>query len=450
MNPDPNTPTQSAPPTTPQAGPWRALWSLAWPIMLSNACFGMRTSIDAAMIGNLSTNHLAAIGPAQYVLLVFQVFGAGMFYALAPMVASLRERGRFREAGSATWNAIWIAVILGLAFLVSFFAVNVFQLLGHDPAVQALQVTYFQNALWSLPAFYLVQVLINFYCAVEESRTTILASAAYLVSGVALNVWLIPTHGMAGAAWSLTVSTILWATGLVITFWIGSTGRRYRSQLGFRRRPFTQILGKGVFYGAADIADLVFWNIALLVIIGQHGTIHLAAATILIVLLDLIIIPAEGVGVAIATRISTSLTAGNPAAAKRDLSIGTRMNLIIMIPYGLVIAFGASLILPVFGASPVVMAAARPCLILFPLILLAEALVLGYNNGLGGAEEAKAPFLIFLFANLTVILGLGTLINYIMPIRHGWVGWLIILINRSVIAVALAMRWHKSMIDPSQ
>jgi len=175
---------------------------------------------DAAMVGRLGTEYLAAIAIATLFAEIMWV----LVWPFAPGTQSLAARryGRQeagRAAGHAAYaqlrrttgeildNALVVSFAVGLAVIIAAsFSGNILGLLLDDPQLVSLADSYIRIIKWVMPMAGLFYTLYGFLAAVNLTRTIMVATVGLNLLNILLNYLLIfgkfgfPAMGIEGAA----------------------------------------------------------------------------------------------------------------------------------------------------------------------------------------------------------------------------------------------------------
>ncbi|HSC87474.1 MAG TPA: MATE family efflux transporter, partial [Polyangiaceae bacterium] len=188
---------------------YQHILGLALPMLVSMGAFSFMQAMNRVFLSWLSPAALAASGPASGLTwAIFCVFMGTALYT-STFVAQYHGAGQAERVGKALWAGVTVAwlgqLLVGGA---SFFADDLFALVGHDADVRALEIEYFRISCWGVGAMASGSVLGSFYSARGQTRPMMWIG----VSMAALNVlldwllvfghWGLPRLGMAGAAWA--------------------------------------------------------------------------------------------------------------------------------------------------------------------------------------------------------------------------------------------------------
>lgn len=430
--------------------PFRTVTALALPTVATYLCFSAREFSDVFMISQFGDVAMAGAMSAQQVLFMMQAFAFGMFSALNTCASHAEEKEGPPGATSYTWQCIWLAIILGAGGLaLRSLSVPLFTLAGHEFPVFQLEVQYFNVSLYALLPQFLAVVLSNFFFAARHTAIPMIAGIVHVGINVGLN-WVfmfgVPGWfegmGAIGAAWGTLCASSAWALMLLLAFLFSPRLKAFQTwRMSFSPSRMRYLLRLGIPNGAIDLVDAFFWSIALLVLIGQFGTQHLAAGGFIIKIWTVLIVASDGQSVAIQTLVGHSLASGKERAAHEFTWAGIVLTGAFMGVIGLIcLVFGEQF----FGAfieDEAVLQIVLHCLVIFPLLVLADGILFTLDASLNGAGDALWPLLVAFVCHLTMIAGGGWLVSRFYP-ELGSLGiWYCILANRAALALIYGVRW---------
>lgn len=124
---------------------WKNLLAIAWPLIIANSFWNLQLTIDRVLLGMYSTE---ALGAAMAVMGVFWVPMALLQQTasyVTTFVAQYFGANEKDQIGSAVWQALYVSVIGGLAFLLlNFLSSSFFNFVNHGEAVRELENSVLQ------------------------------------------------------------------------------------------------------------------------------------------------------------------------------------------------------------------------------------------------------------------------------------------------------------------
>lgn len=262
----------------------RAVLGLGLPLIGSHVAQFAIHLTDALMLGWYSVEALAAEVLGGTMFFVFFIMGSGFAWAVMPMVASAEAAGEGTQVRRVTRMGLWASVLFGVASLPAMiWSGPLFRLLGQEPAVATLAVSYLEIAGWSILPALMVMVLKSYLAALERTRVVLWVTLVAVAVNAAANYLLIfghfgfPELGVRGAAVA-SVAVNLAALGVLGVY----VHRSAPEHALFQRlwRPDWEALARvfrlGWPIGLTSLAEVGLFAAAS-VMMGWLGTVPLAA-----------------------------------------------------------------------------------------------------------------------------------------------------------------------------
>jgi putative MATE family efflux protein len=300
----------------------RIVFSLSLPTVLILLAQTLMSLTSIAMVSRLGDTAVAGMGIANALFSMLMAVLFGIDTGVQALVAQRTGAGRRVEAGTVLSDSLPVAGAAGLllAFAGYFAGPGLFTLISNDPAVVACGLPYLNGALPMLlflgavlafsayrngagtPRYALLPVIVQLPCAALFGYALIFGALGLLGLGTA------------GAGLGLTLSALV-ALGVhvLLALWIAPVP-------GFLRRPSRSgmllILRIGLPVGLQQ--SFVYVGMAVFfAIVGQLGSVAVAAMNVVLTMMLLSILPASGMGVGAATLVGSALGRGDVADAQR-------------------------------------------------------------------------------------------------------------------------------------
>ena len=134
----------------PQIGTeFRALLSLAIPVVLSELGWMTMTIVDLIMVGRLGPDAIGAVGLGNAIYYAPSLFGIGVLLGLDTLVSQSWGAGRFDDCHRSLAQAIYIAMAFTPVLMLGMLAgERIFTGRGVDPTVAALTRSYVSILNW--------------------------------------------------------------------------------------------------------------------------------------------------------------------------------------------------------------------------------------------------------------------------------------------------------------
>ena len=375
-------------------GRHRTILRLALPIIAAMLSQNVLNLVDTAMVGTLGPVALAAVGIGGFANFMAAAVVIGLASGVQIMAARRKGEGREDETAVPLNGGLALAVAAAVPLTAALFvlAPAVFPLLNADPAVIDQGAPYLQSRLLGMAAVGMNFSFRGYWTAVGRPALYMRTLVIMHVCNVAISYVLIfgelgvPALGTLGAGIGTTVSVFI---GTAIHFFLAM---RMARGSGFMRR-LPSLAGMATmmrlalpsalqqFLFAAGITAL-FW------IIGLLGTEPVAAATVLINLVLVALLPGMGLGLACTTLVGQAMGRDNAADAARWGWDVVRVTAVLVGAIGLIAVAVPDLLLGGFLHDPAVLAMARGPLRLSGATISADAAGLVLFHALLGAGAA--------------------------------------------------------------
>lgn len=405
--------------------------------------------MDVRLASNLGRDELAALAPVQLILLLLLSLGFGTLFAVNAFVAQSRGAGNPLRCGSYAWNGCWLALFYGfLASLMWFAAPMLFTFAAHEPEVTQLEIQYFRVAVLSLVPQLIAFALTSFFFGIERPAAPMITSGCALLAHAAVGLALtsgwkdLPDFGIDGIGWALLASSSFHA--ILLTLWVlfspnlrgfGTTKIRLR----FDR--FTAIGKEGIPIGLRDLLDNLVWSVALIWLIGKLGTLHLAAASVLLACLDILALPCDGTGAALVALVARSAGRRHFGSARSWLRTGWRMMSAYGIAVGLAFYEFRKPILDLLTDDPEVLNLSYQLSFFIPIILLLYCWNSAFDHALCGAGDNNWATLVNVISTAITLVGGGiAFLSYFFSTASFGV-WTLVALNLIFTVSALWLRW---------
>lgn len=367
------------------------IWTLAWPVIFSQALASVVSLIDIAMVGRLSRESVAAVGyTTQYFNLAQSILFAVGAACVALMARAIgagdRDRARAAFAGSLLVTGAIATVFTAVMITFPHFWLDI---LDAEPAVADVGTSYFRLTLGSTLLLAASTIIESGFRAIRNTRTAMGIAVAVTIAKTGLNSLLmfgafgLPRLELMGAGLATLLTQVI-AFGLYMAAARrGSDENVLRLSAADFKRAWP-MLGTITRIALPAIGERVVLNVAILTyftVLSQYGTVQIAAYTIGVRLLSFSWIPGTGFSVAAATLVGQALGAENRAAAARAGWRAARLALIVSIVLGLAFGLAREPIARAFTSDASVVEALGP----FMLLLALAQPPMGVHFTLGGA-----------------------------------------------------------------
>ena len=423
---------------------------LAAPMVIANISFTIMQFVDRLMVSQLGTEAFAAILPAGYVAFLPAAFATGVMTSINTFVSQSLGRGDKRACSNYCWQAIYMGVAYSVVTIAIMWpaAPTLFKILGHEPAVAAMEVIYLRIMLYVQVLSVFVWASSQFFMGVHRPIVMMYSAIAGQVVNVVANYTLIfgkfgfPAMGIAGAGWGTFVGIAAGSSIRMAVFLTGDINTSFKSRhsLNIDFAKMKDLLKVGFPAGIGLMLNVALWGVILFAMVGQFGKDALAATSAVLSCVNVSVMPVVGLATALTAAVGKAIGEGKKDVAIKQTSVCLRIGLVYMGLIGLCLLLFRHSIMAFWSSDDAVIAIGIRILVLAAIYQVFDAATLTYNGSLRGAGDTLWLAAVSAFGAI-VVLGAGSLI--IVKLFPGlgalgpWIGATI-----SIITVGLANRWR--------
>jgi MATE family multidrug resistance protein len=336
------------------ARPRRAIWraeavetaKLAWPIALTQLGQIAMMTTDLALIGQLGTGAVAAVGLAHLILFCGFVLGMGPVSAVAPLAAQAFGARRPRLVRRALRVGLWAAVLLGVPVnVVQLWGDDILRAAGQSPDTAALASRYLTSLAWSMiPAWWFIAIR-NFMGAVNRPEPALWVTLAAIPINALLAYALIngafglPRLDLLGAGLATTIVNVAMCAAAVWICYACRPFKKYRV-LGRFWRPDWELMRRLMAIGLPiSGAFMLEWGLfsSSALLMGWIGTAALAAHQIALQVATILFMVPFGISLAATVRVGHAVGRGDPVASRRAGFSATILGALFMLATTLIV-----------------------------------------------------------------------------------------------------------------
>lgn len=398
----------------------RRILVLALPIIGGMVSQNVLNLVDTAMVGTLGDAALAAVGLGGFANFMFMALILGVSTGVQVMSARRKGQGRFEEM-ALPLNAGLFLVVIGapVITLVLFTLIpDLYPYLNEDPAVIEQGVPYLRWRLLAITVVGCNFAFRGYWNAVDLSRLYMGTLIVMHSTNIFLN-WVFifgnlgaPALGTEGAGLASAL-----ATGIGLGVYL-VLGFRHARSYGFLQRlpPRDQIFRLFTLSLPTGIQQLFFSTgfVVLFWIIGLVGTRELAAASVLVNLMLVALLPGLGLGLTASTLVGQALGRQQPEDAAQWGWDVTKVGAVLMGVLGLPLVVSPDPILGVFIHDPLTVDVARwPARIMGAFMAL-DAVNMVLMHALLGAGDARRVMMVSVGMQWLIFLPLAYLLGPVL------------------------------------
>ena len=430
---------------------YASLLKLALPIIIGQLGGIITGLADTIMVGQHSTDELAAASFVNNVLNAFIIFGTGFSFALTPLVGENLARNKRFVVSAWLKNGIVANLLLSI-LLIAILVVIYFNVshLGQPENLLPLIKPYFLISMVSI----IFIMLANSFRQFVEGITDPSVSMWILISGNLLNIFgnyiLIygkcgfSEMGLMGAGYSTLISRIVMFAMFVLVFVVRPSYRVYRK--GFKRmwvlpNRLMRVTKLGVPIAFQQGLEAATFSLTA-IMVGWLGTTELAAHQVVIAISTISFTTYLGLGSATAIRTSFYKGAKDWDQVGKTTVAGIHLGVIVSTMTCLALFFFRNKISFVFSDDPAV---AQIVILLLPILMLyqfVDGAQIVLANALRGLSDVKPIMWISFITNFLIAIPAGYILGF--PLGFGIEGiWLAYPIGFLFSVALLAIRARK-------
>ncbi|MFK0384382.1 MATE family efflux transporter [Agrobacterium sp. NPDC090273] len=433
---------------------FRATLALGIPLIGAQlAQLGIHTT-DMVIVGQLGAEKLAAMVLAGQFYFVVFIFGSGFSVAVVPMVAQAYGQGDATAARRSLRMGMWVAIAYWFLSLPIFFnAERILIALGQNPAVAALTGHYLAIAQFALLPALLFYVLRGLVSAIGRAGIILYVTIIMLViNGVVayalvLGHFGLPALGMNGAA---VVAVIVNAFSFIFIVGYVQTRdetRQYELFVRFWRpdwHALWEVLRLGLPISITILAEVTLFAAAS-ILMGQIGTVELAAHGIALQLASIAFMIPLGLSQAATVRVGIARGQRDYTALVRAAVTVYVIACAIALCGGILFAMAPQFLAQWFldaklPEAPEVLAYASGLVVIAGVFQLVDGIQAVAAGLLRGLKDARIPAMLALVSYWPIGLALAWTMAF--PFGLGGRGiWFGFLIGLSTAAILLTIRF---------
>jgi len=436
------------------------LLSLALPVMLANAIQTIYGVVDTFWVSKLADGDMAVaainyIGP---LIGVAMALGIGMNIAGISIISQFVGLGRETEARKVAGQLVSFSFVFSAVLGIGGLAVGktIVAATGADGLILKYGWDYLSIILLGAPTMFVFFAFQSIKQAQGDTFTPMLLSGASVV----LNIFLDPLFmftfnmGVAGAAWATVISRALCTVaGLYLLFFSDNGLRLHFKDLRFNAKILGKIVKIGFPAGfGQSIEGLGFMIMNVFVL--SFGEFSVAAFGIGNRINSLILMPAMGIGAALAAVIGQNLGANQIERAVQAVKESLLLSVTVLTVGGVAMCFASPYIVGIFTKEPVVL---EQGIYYLRLISLSIPLMGVFQSFVGCFQGSGHTFMAMMVTSgrlWALRIPLILVFKYFTPLAEKSVWWAMVTSNLLICVFAfflfLSGRWKQRIVNEKE
>lgn len=412
-------------------GGYAELWKVAYPLIITNATHTVMQFIDRKFLAMNATDDVAAALPGG--ILAFTMFTFFMVTTgfTAAIVSQNYGRKNYRNCARVPWSGFYFALASGLfcSLVLTWVGLFFIRIGDHPPAVMAGELEYFQMIIPSGGFIFISSAFCAFFSGRGKTWTVCIVHFIASVSNIFLDYMLIfgkwgaPQMGIAGAGLATTIACVIGAVVAFAYFYLQDQ-KKYptRKEWRYNHADMRRLLSFGVpsglqiFFSVSAFAVIVF-------LIGQIGSIELAATTIALSINMLTFMPLLGISEATGILTGKYVGAAEYEVAEKVTYRSWKLSTAYMIFMGIFYVLFPEVLLEFFAPEGDGAVEFQGVIRIGKIILICAAFYNLFNvlrfvfmGGLRGAGDTKVPMWIVIICSWVILAPGGFIIMKVLKL----------------------------------
>ncbi|MGI6362982.1 MAG: MATE family efflux transporter [Bacillota bacterium] len=339
----------------------KVLISLALPVILGNAIQTIYQVVDTYWVSRLADGDIAvaAINFVWPMIFVTMAFGIGMNIAGTSLISQFIGQNKEKEATMVAGQLVSFSFVFSLLLAVVGLLAGrpLMTLLGAEGLIFNYGWEYIEAIFLGMPTMFVFFAFQSIKQGQGDTVTPMILSGISVV----LNIFLDPLlmfvfdMGMAGAAWATVLARAIAAVaGLYLLFFKKEGISPQFRDLRFNGKVLRDIVRIGFPAGFGQSVEGIGFMI-LSAFVLSFGDFTVAAFGIGNTINSLILMPAMGIGAALATVVGQNLGADQPQRAAKAVWESIRTSVTMLGIGGIAMFFIAPYVVGIFTSEPIVL-----------------------------------------------------------------------------------------------
>lgn len=395
------------------------LWSLSWPMLITNTINTLGPAIDLIWVGKLGASSIAGVGVSGMAVMMINSLLNGIFTGIIALIARNIGAGDLKPVNRIAQQGFLIAGFFSILMAVIgiFLARPILLGLGVEQTVVIEGAAYMRILLVGMITMASVQVAQSIMQASGDTLTPMKISIGYRLLQMVLcpvfvfGFWIFPKFGVSGAALSNVVAQ---AIGGIVILWILFSGRsRIRVSLRYLSVDW-HIIWRAIRIGIpASLTQMErsFADLIMVKLFIPFGTLAVAAHSLAQRIDGFVQMPGGGLGQGAAVIVGQNLGAKQPDRAARSAWIAAAIATGISLACAFVIWFWVEDVVSIFSKDTGLISTASTFLRIQVAAYLVWGVVISLSLCLNGAGDTIVPMITNFISMWGFQIGLGYILS---------------------------------------
>ncbi len=426
---------------------------LSIPVIVGQLGMTMMGVIDNLMIGKLGAVPLSAASLANADLIIFQVIGLGIAFAISPLVAAAKGAEDKALVGGYFKNGIWVCFGTGLVLgAIVFGSIYVLPYMDQPPKDLALASSYLKILSRSVLPYMLFLAAKQFADGLSLTVPAMIITLIGLAGNTLGNWFLIygnwgfPALGLDGAGYATLLSRCLMMALMLVYVLFLPRFQQYNVRSNwksFEIKLVKKILSIGFPSGLQYFFEVgAFAGAVVMVGWLENGSINRSAHQIVIQLAAITYMLVAGLSAGSAIRVGEAFGQRNLKAVRLAGMAGIYLSVLLMIVASIILIWGRDYFPALFVSDNEVLKLASGLMIIAGLFQLFDGIQAVGIGILRGIQDVKIPTLLAFVIYWLVALPLGYFFGF--TLGGGLEGiWYSLVVSLFLASVVLTWRFWR-------
>jgi putative MATE family efflux protein len=395
------------------------LWSLSWPMLITNTINTLGPAIDMIWVGRLGASSIAGVGVSGMAVMMVNSLLNGIFTGIIALIARNIGAGDLKPVNRIAQQGFLIAGFFSIfmAAIGIFLARPILLVLGVDQSVVHEGAAYLRILLVGMVTMASVQVAQSIMQASGDTLTPMKISVGFrllqmlLCPAFVFGFWIFPKFGVSGAALSNVIAQTI---GGVVILWILFSGRS-RIKVSLRQLTIDwQIIWRAIRIGIpASLTQMErsFADLIMVRLFTPFGTLAVAAHSLAQRIDGFVQMPGGGLGQGAAVIVGQNLGAKQPERASKSAWIAAAIATGISLICAFVIWFWVEDLVGIFSQNTGLIDTASAFLRIQVAAYLVWGVVIALSLCLNGAGDTMVPMITNFISMWGFQIGLGYVLS---------------------------------------
>ncbi|MBS1952596.1 MAG: MATE family efflux transporter [Cyanobacteria bacterium SZAS-4] len=429
---------------------WKAIWVMSWPLLVATMATSLVDLVNVQVAGRLGSASQAAVGLAEQIIFIFQVFLLSVGVGTTAIVSRAYGRNDKDDVDFATAQSLSLSIMIGLALTaVALLSAHfVIPLLSQEAEMSTNCNLYLSIFALYLVPFSFVCIANAAFRAIGNARIPLVIISTEVIINIAGDYLTVvhnfptPGLGVRGIAGSAVVGALV-ASIMAFMFLRGSQLKESLRQLLPLSAP---LLNRIVNIGVPAALQRLSWGLSvcgLFFILSkvEHPTAALAAWTIGMRIEGMLFLPEMALSMAVSSIVGQNLGANRIDRAFRAGWAVTGIGAFLMGTVGIAIfAFARELAASMNAHDAATMECTTMYLQINAFGAVSQAVNAILSGALQGAGDTKATMWISIVCNWLIRLPLAWVLAVHMQMGANG-AWIAMATSATLAAIAVSFRF---------